>query len=470
MCTSAINKDYILCIEENDNGLSLRREYIDCSSKDLIRSLESKINNKEYSVYQLENELYSSLPQSMTTGYNYLYPYGYDESYVEGVYPGVFIANINKEASDHSGREYASDLKQRFVDQVKRYIYAMDYQRTMNALSMRNEVKMYSLEMMGWNEFNFNINDDIKAIVRTNFGYGSSSYFTLKLQYKGIDIIPYTHIVNYYYAHMIELIRCTQNYSPSRDNWETAMGYIADAANISSDPTSFIQKYIVGECKTMIEKLKELNKDARCFCENLMQREHNGNDLLYVVDADNYNKEVFSIYPDEFSFTKRCEKTSGALNFLENMRFRTEYFPEFQNFIDELIEMNLNLIPEIDERAQIIEDEIQISERKKQVQKNELDKVDGMIAPHKEEINKIVEQRKKEKGVVDGVTLILLSRNVEEEYLNNHSDYKDLCNNRSNISKEISCINLDIDRRKNFIKKMLECKSLIQEKALPNVA
>ena len=74
MCTSAINKDYILCIEENDNGLSLRREYIDCSSKDLIRSLESKINNKEYSVYQLENELYSSLPQSMTTGYNYLYP------------------------------------------------------------------------------------------------------------------------------------------------------------------------------------------------------------------------------------------------------------------------------------------------------------------------------------------------------------------------------------------------------------
>ena len=104
------------------------------------------------------------------------------------------------------------------------------------------------------------------------------------------------------------------------------------------------------------------------------------------------------------------------------------------------------------------------------MQKNELDKVDGMIAPHKEEINKIVEQRKKEKGVVDVVTLILLSRNVEEEYLNNHSDYKDLCNNRSNISKEISCINLDIDRRKNFIKKMLECKSLIQEKALPNVA
>ena len=47
---------------------------------------------------------------------------------------------------------------------------------------------MYSTDQIGWKDFEYKVNEDITAYIKTNFGYGVASYFFCNLKYKDIKI------------------------------------------------------------------------------------------------------------------------------------------------------------------------------------------------------------------------------------------------------------------------------------------
>ena len=45
---------------------------------------------------------------------------------------------------------------------------------------------MWSSEAIGWTYYSYKVNDDFVVSISTNFGYGNSSYFILRLMGKGL--------------------------------------------------------------------------------------------------------------------------------------------------------------------------------------------------------------------------------------------------------------------------------------------
>lgn len=73
-------------------------------------------------------------------------------------------------------------------------------------------IKIFSHDIVGFNHIIYDIDDDVKVRVDTNFGYGpTSSYFFLTIKYKDIILIPYSDLVHFYYASMKSLIAHTNH-------------------------------------------------------------------------------------------------------------------------------------------------------------------------------------------------------------------------------------------------------------------
>ena len=477
MKTPILNVDYILTIIQNEDKVELKKHDIIHKYTDLITSLDELVDDESCTISQMEKKLFSLIPYT-TGSYMYFYPFEYDSSYVERVSlpsritPQKYNEEINKCKSEEEKRQYIKRLKLNFVSEAYRYIMALEYWRTMNELTKRRDVKMYSMEIIGHFKFDFNINEDVKAVVRTNFGYGSASSFTLKLTYKGIDIIPYSHIVEYYYAKAVDIIRCTESYEPVRKNWEEVMSLVVNASNeakISSN--NFITKFIIDECRKMISELRNLSNNYWNFHYQLAMNRHSDLRIRYVNDFDNRRRDLYKIYPDEVAFTFKCEKISGALHFLDNLLNQAEYIPEIGQYIDELKSMNINLIPQIDYRNSTLKTEIRFKESEKYILENQKSAAEMQMEPHNENIKNILEERKKEKEDKGEIyNEYLLKRQVEEEYYNNHEYVNSLKENIDDLTKKITELSKDIDMRSNFKKMLDDCKALIEEKVNSSVA
>ena len=112
---------------------------------------------------------------------------------------------------------------------------------------------------IGWTEAPFRATKNLKVQFRTNFGYGKSSYFYVKLRFKEIDIIPFSEWVKYRFINYKEIMRYSQSYVLENQNWKTAMEYVRDAINLCiEDELGFIEKYLITECKWLITGLKEI--------------------------------------------------------------------------------------------------------------------------------------------------------------------------------------------------------------------
>ena len=119
---------------------------------------------------------------------------------------------------------------------------------------------MYSSDVMGWYEPNFNVAGNVRIGLKSNFCYGRSAYFDVLLNYKGINILPYSDLVNYYWSNMMDNLRCTRSYTTCRYNWPEVLKFVADICNwIEQDPVSFEKKWIIDEVEQMMDGLKDIH-------------------------------------------------------------------------------------------------------------------------------------------------------------------------------------------------------------------
>ena len=207
------------------------------------------------------------------------------------------------------------DLLLRLMNHELAYSLEKSYRKVKND----PDVLAWSHRKLGWIYPEFKLTNKLEMQFLTNFGYGSVSYFYLKLKYKNIDIIPFSEWIRYRNRHYNELIEYSQEYDLDNQNWGEAMEYAAEAVNLCiTDEAEFIQKYITRECRRLADGLMK----------------------IYSLN-DAHDSETNR---SEMNF--KGEKITGALNLIKSIA-EYESITKVNKFIREIEQLNQDLLPNL---------------------------------------------------------------------------------------------------------------------------
>ena len=195
-------------------------------------------------------------------------------------------------------RKYKNEIKRQYTKWCKALAINKAYRRCHND----KNVLTFSHRICGWSNPIYKLTSNFSLEVKTNFGYGGSSYFYTKLTFKGIEITPFSEWVQYEKAKTSEIVRYSAKYSLENSEWEKALSYCKDACNLSlRSEDEFVTEYIINECESMVGELERLLTNATIHAKD----KHNN---YYKLDKTGH-------YLIEY----RGEKISGALDFISKI-------------------------------------------------------------------------------------------------------------------------------------------------------
>lgn len=212
---------------------------------------------------------------------------------------------------------YGSDA---IASLTKKFFEAYFIEQSYTKCDTDNSIKAYSHRLLGWTAFTHRLNDDLTAEIRTNFGYGSATYFFVTLIYKGIKIVPYSRLVHYHYINVVQLMKCTREYYPDNELWETALDFVKEACNglLDNGADAFVTKLIKRECEELVRRLAEyMRTDTFGLHENLEDGRYvREKEMITEITLKDYCLTIF-----------RGSKVAGALDLVESIRSLDELFP-----------------------------------------------------------------------------------------------------------------------------------------------
>lgn len=221
--------------------------------------------------------------------------------------------DINKDIAD-----FKQELKAKYILWNK----AFSINKTYRLCHEDNSILTFSHRIDGWSNPVYQLTTNFSVEIKTNFGYGRSSYFYTKLKYKNIEITPFSEWIDYEFAKFSEIVRYTQSHILRNEYWLEAMDFSKDACNLSmTDEVTFVEKYVIDECERMVSGLEDIfNKEHFSF----KNREKN----QYNVDKKGHVLVEF-----------RGEKISGALDFISKI-LEFEKIASIKSFIKRIEECN----------------------------------------------------------------------------------------------------------------------------------
>lgn len=507
-----VNRHYIGVVREVNSRL--KYEEVDIPQEDiLIGEIEAMKKNENRTILDVQALLTEFYPEENFKGkhYDYLYPKSYSSAYVNGAsYPHIltfeeykrqltekeewyrseeylteyckekdelkFFKNNSKEEEYKAKveelikermREYKNSLREGFSYQD--FIFAHRYTAKLRDIKNEFNVKMYSTDQIGWKDFEYKVNDDITVYIKTNFGYGSASYFFCNLKYKDINILPYSWPVKYYYVEMIDFIRHTRRYSPRRISWGEVFDFTVETANMAKhEPEKFIKEWIVNEVEEMMKGMRlymsSPDKELEDFL-NVKKRpklfelhevaEYALRDV--IRNCNERDREEYKALPKEKVIAFKAEKVTGSLLLLDNLRKLTEIATVIVPYIVEIEEMNLKLQPEIERHMNNISADIkQLNIRLSEVVKA-LKPLNMLLDNHKKKIERMREVANANKEDMEKISEWRAEKNYEEK----HPEYVELKNKIEKLTEKKEGLEKDINRRENFLKILTKCKNRI---------
>ena len=463
---SKVNQDYLCLISVNDGKTTFERADIP-QSEELVGALTDMAANPDRTVLDLQSRMDLEFSPGQRGYINYVSPYGYQSSYITGtVYPPSrtneeychileqesesarekfaeqnenlredpnLYAEKMKEYVDRRLEVYKSCLKADYLSQAKRFIMANNYRNTLTA-----------------------------ARSRQCFGYGGSSYFHLGLRYKGIDILPYSFMVNYYYADQDDLIRYTRRYVVNHESWNNAFEFVERMANLAAgNPDAFVKEVIVNEVREMVEGLRSMLPSSNVFMKRYLRAAGNAGRKDYETVRNMTRDEVekYRVYPGEMGMVIKAEKATGALDFLDNLRCLSETVQDIEVAIGEIIEMAKTLLPQIEEMMSRLESDIASLDDSLKVEEANLDMVRAELKPHLDRISQLYEARRENDRS-------LQRSMVEEEYGRDHEEFLQLKGHESEVSCRISRLREEKRQREAFRNHLDRCVSRVERAGL----
>ena len=455
----------------------------------IINQIEKAVENENMNLMDVQDIFINNFRNNYRIGenfYPYMYPYRYSWPYISGsCKPKIYSYDeyelkLDKKVDEISEipvnqgvdrtilyKRANMGLKEIYAENCCRYI---QHQMIFNAYKKANDnptVKMYSTDIIGWNNHEFNITDDLKACLYTNFGYGCASYFTLIISYKDIIIAPYSHIVKYYKANMTDIIKCTRAYYVERDSWHHALNFVKDFANESvTDPASFVEKYLINEIDVMMSGLRNImeNPDAVITMfksqDTTLSDYHN---LRLISPMSKDEKERFDVFPSEMPVIFKSEKLTQATSMLERLRELGKIYGKINTYINEIENMVLRLSPEILKTQDNIHKDIVLLTSQKEEIENRKSIFEERAAPFDAEFNQL-------KQNLPNGSLFRDFINLRDKYEEEHPEYTKIKEQIRECKNSISDLNNKINSRSRLISRLAECTKALKIYELPKAA
>lgn len=473
---SEVNIKYVLGLEEKQDR-TLQMVQIDIpQSSVIIEELEAMQENPNRNLYDMSSYFYRHV-NPIKNCYHYCFPEEYHYSHLnEKVTPvpkditywkyreveeerrktwerwRSRKKDVPQSEVEKRWNEYVHKLeypdKKKYFSMAKKYILCQNLYKAMQEAKGNPDIRMYSRDIVGRKHFLYDINDDVKVDVYTNFGYGRASHFFLTIKYKDIVLIPYSDLVHFYYANMKSLIAQTRAYRCYRDSWAGLMDYLSKFVNNSRrDPENFVRNYVLNEIEEMMKGLRAILKNPSEILEH-MQADNGENIRLSVVRPFDRNEFViFEAMPKELTTVFKIEKISGALHFVENLKSLKDICSEVDSVIEEIIELNKSVAPEVPAVLESIDNSI------KPVQE-EYDALD------KEFNKKYAEQERLEKKLDRKLSYCRTSEAREkcrETFIKQTPRFEAVAEEISELSKVMGPLNQRIERRKKLRSRLFAC-------------
>jgi hypothetical protein len=326
----------------------------------------------------------------------------------------------NNNAKNYDIQEEISSCKKEIKE---RYIFLIKVYSISKAYILCGEDKSivaYSHRSSGWSNPLYKLTTNFSVQIRTNFGFGNSSYFFTSLRYKNIEITPFSEWIDYEYANFSDIIRYSRSHILDNKYWVEAMEFSRDACNLSlTDETKFVEKYVIDECEKMVIGLEEIfTKEQFAF----KRRESNER---RIVDKKGHDLIKY-----------RGEKISGALDFISKI-IAFENIITIKSFINRIENCNKKIQPILVNELENLKSEISNLTEEINFLKPEYENV---IQKNDDYINK----RKELKELMMVTDENIGNWELEIEFQKKYSTYKEFKEEYEIVTGKFSMISMQI--------------------------
>ena len=386
--SKGVNEDSIPVVRKNGSNLEYTEIIIEKKYEYLISLIKKALYNDSLLLIEIQNT-FSYIFTGNPIGYNFCFPHDYSEAFVDSAdYPKIYSQEeydseikrvrtdyINKEneklnkkkeegkIDDHLYQEAIervkeeaeqraiermTEIKDSFVKKSIRYIQAYEFYTALNKIKTDKVNVMYSTEEIGWTKFNYSINNNVDVNFKSNFCYGRSAYFHITLIYKGVEILSYPKLVQYYYANMFDFIDCTESYKPERHNWKPALSFVVDQANWAvENEDAFVQKWIIDGTKEMVLGLNEILNSPNTVIDKLIKSNMDDSALYAVRNITKDEIAEYEVYRHEMTIAFQAEKLSGSLLLIPNLMKLCSLYSDIKSIIHEIEHINREFFPKL---------------------------------------------------------------------------------------------------------------------------
>ena len=335
-----VNETHMCVLRKEENEDRVKVDFVELKFKhqDQLDELKRMADNDNRSVLDMQDYVKGSALRRLSLDFDFCSCLSDSYQWIPCL-PSVSFADYQKEIDGYDKRGDKEGKEAYARDQRQRYYYSIAY-RVLPAmlddyyydLHKEPTILAYSHRRVGWASPAFNLNDDIKVIYLTNFGYGSASYFFLQIYYKGIGILPYSQWVHYRKASASEIIRYTRRYHLDNQEWMKTMSFTADVYNSAvSDPESFVEKNILNEVEEMVSGLEKIQSASD-----------------YRTQESFFNPSTIIITGDDMVRFKG-EKISGALGFLDQLQTLEPITDKVGSYIQRIMNCNYSVVAELED-------------------------------------------------------------------------------------------------------------------------
>ena len=173
----------VLRKEENENRVKVDFVELKFKHQDQLDELKRMADNDNRSVLDLQDYVKGSSLRRLSLDFDFCSCLSDSYQWISCV-PSVSFADYQKEIDeydkkgDKAGKDaYARDQRQRYYNRIAYRVLPATLEDYYYDLNKESFILAYSHRRVGWASPAFNLNDDIKVVYLTNFGYGSASYF-----------------------------------------------------------------------------------------------------------------------------------------------------------------------------------------------------------------------------------------------------------------------------------------------------
>lgn len=484
-----INVDFIGIVRKSGDGFIYEELQIPRSHQETMERLKSMVEDDKMTACEMSVFFDAGFP--IKNDFNYCYPNNYwDVNYgpSAGAYPEFTSRDDYQKVLDleesklreeltSDGKKTRDEIEAEVDKHIKRliavakegfyarceyYLNAFDYSSLRKQINHDHSVKMYSTEVIGeyapTSTMTFSLTSDISFSLHTNFRFGNSSCFFLKMCYKGVQLLFYSDYVKYFYANAVDIVRYTKHFDPLRENWPTALKFVAEySTKANQTPGRFEEEFINGQVSILVNGLRDIMEgrvSVKSHIDNMTKfaQESKYIGLRTISGSD---RAAFKVYPEEMDLIFKSEKITGALDLLESMKDFSSITSVVEGAISEIQVMNRTIAPRLEGSIREVESALDRLNRRIEYLTAEENRLTSLIEPYWAERAAFLEK-------VDRTICPEPLKKFEED----HPEYVKLSKDKESISAERVKLSQERTFRTSYRDRLQHCLDKVNASGL----